>query len=136
MIAKFLVTILLLIGVLHLYWAIGQHAGESAVVPSVDGKPLFQPSRWATVAVAFALFSAAAVVAIRSGIVSVPALAFLAAVGCWGLVAVFGLRAIGDFRYLGFFKRVTGTRFARADTLVYSPLCAVLAVMAATVALG
>lgn len=106
------------------------------MVPSVDGKPLFQPSRWATVAVAFALFSAAAVVAIRSGIVSVPALAFLAAVGCWGLVAVFGLRAIGDFRYLGFFKRVTGTRFARADTLVYSPLCAVLAVMAATVALG
>jgi hypothetical protein len=51
-------------------------------------------------------------------------------------VAVFGLRAIGDFRYLGFFKRVTGTRFARADTLIYSPLCAGLAAMAAVVAVG
>jgi hypothetical protein len=102
----------------------------------VDGKPLFQPSRWATVAVALALFCAATVVAIRSGILSVPAPGFLAVVGCWGLAAVFGLRAIGDFRYLGFFKRVTATRFARADTFVYSPLCAVLAVMTATVAMG
>ncbi len=136
MIAKLLVAIFVLIGILHLYWAMGQRDGESAVVPSVDGKPLFQPSRWATVAVALALFSAAVVVAIRSGILSIPGLTFLALIGCWGLVAVFGLRAIGDFRYLGFFKRVTGTRFARADTIVYSPLCAMLAAMAAAVALG
>jgi hypothetical protein len=136
MIAKLLVVTFVLIGILHLYWAVGPHAGQSAVLPTVDGKPLFQPSRWATVAVALALFCAAAVVAIRSGILSVPAPGFLAVVGCWGLAAVFGLRAIGDFRYLGFFKRVTGTRFARADTFVYSPLCAVLAVMAASVAIG
>jgi hypothetical protein len=136
MIAKLLVAIFVLIGLLHVYWAVGPHVGESAVVPSVDGKPLFQPSRLATVAVALALFGAAAMVAIRSGILSVPGLGFLAMIGCWGLVAVFGLRAIGDFRYLGFFKRVRGTRFARADTLVYSPLCALLAVMTAAVAAG
>jgi hypothetical protein len=136
MIAKLLVVIFVLIGLLHVYWAIGPHVGESAVVPSVDGKPLFQPFRLATIAVALALFGAAGVVAIRSAIFPVPALAFLALIGCWGLVAVFSLRAIGDFRYLGFFKRVTGTRFARADTFVYSPVCAVLAAMAATVAMG
>jgi hypothetical protein len=135
MIAKLLIAIFVLIGILHLYWAVRQRIGESAVVPSVDGKPLFQPTRWATVAVAVALFCAAALVAIRSGILSVPAPAFLIAIGCWGLVAIFGLRAVGDFRYLGFFKRVTGTRFARADTFVYSPLCAILAVMAAAVAI-
>jgi hypothetical protein len=83
-----------------------------------------------------ALFGAAGVVAIRSGILPVPELALPALIGCWALVAVFGLRAIGDFRYLGFFKRVTGTRFARADTLVYSPLCAGLAAMTAVVAVG
>jgi len=135
-IAKLLVAAFIAIGVLHLYWAFGPRVGQSAVVPSVDGKPLFQPGRLATVAVALALFGAAAVVAIRSGMWPMPPLAFLAVIGCWGLVAVFGLRAIGDFRYLGFFKRVKGTRFARADTLVYSPLCALLAVGAAAVALG
>jgi hypothetical protein len=41
-----------------------------------------------------------------------------------GLVA----RAIGEFKYLGFFKRVTGSKFARLDTLLYSPLCLLLAV--------
>jgi hypothetical protein len=136
MIAKLLIVIFVLIGILHLYWAVGKRVGESAVVPSVDGKPLFQPSRWATAGVAGALFCAAALVAIHSGIVSVPAPDFLVVIGCWGLVAVFALRAIGDFRYLGFFKRVTDTRFARADTFVYSPPCAVLAAMAAAVAIG
>jgi hypothetical protein len=136
MIAKLLVATFILIGLLHLYWAAGPHGGESAFVPSVGGKPLFQPTPLATIAVALALFGAAGVVAIRSGILPVPELALPALIGCWALVAVFGLRAIGDFRYLGFFKRVTGTRFARADTLVYSPLCAGLAAMTAVVAVG
>ena len=39
------------------------------------------------------------------------------------------LRAIGDFRYVGFFNRVRDTGFARLDTLAYSPLCAGLAVL-------
>jgi hypothetical protein len=32
-------------------------------------------------------------------------------------------------RYVGFFKRIRDTRFARLDTLAYSPLCAMLAVL-------
>jgi hypothetical protein len=35
---------------------------------------------------------------------------------------------VGDFRLVGFFKRVRGNAFARLDTLVYAPLCLVLAV--------
>jgi len=42
---------------------------------------------------------------------------------------VFALRAIGDFRHVGFFKRVRGCRFARLDTLAYSPLCTALALL-------
>jgi hypothetical protein len=42
-------------------------------------------------------------------------------------------RAMGDFNYVGFFKRVRGTRFARMDTLLYSPLCLALAVGVAAV---
>ena len=50
------------------------------------------------------------------------------------LGAVFLARAIGDFRLVGFFKRVQGSRFARLDTLVYAPLCLILGIAALFVA--
>ena len=31
-------------------------------------------------------------------------------------------RAVGDFRLVGFFKRVCGTRRARLDSIAYAPL--------------
>lgn len=37
------------------------------------------------------------------------------------------LRGVGEFRYVGLFKRVKGSRFARNDTRFYSPLCLMLA---------
>jgi hypothetical protein len=43
-------------------------------------------------------------------------------------------RAIGEFRYVGFFKQVRGSRFATLDTLVYSPVCLLLALGVARVA--
>ena len=42
--------------------------------------------------------------------------------------AIFALRALGEFRLLGFFKHVRGTRFVTMDSFVYAPLCLVLAV--------
>jgi hypothetical protein len=38
------------------------------------------------------------------------------------------LRSVGDFRLVGFFKRVRGTRFARYDSLLFSPLSLALGV--------
>jgi hypothetical protein len=48
-------------------------------------------------------------------------------VGTFGVGAVLAARAVGDFRLVGLFKRVRGTRFARYDSLVYTPLCLALA---------
>lgn len=136
MIGKFLVAVFAVLGLVHLYWAAGGRIGQAAAIPQVGNKPSFQPGTIATIAVAFALFGAAGVVAIRSGILLDPTLSFLATIGCWVLAAILAMRAIGDFRLVGFFKRVTGTPFARADSLFYSPLCAVLAVLVAEVARG
>jgi hypothetical protein len=44
------------------------------------------------------------------------------------LALVLLLRAVGDFHYVGFFKRIRNTRFAKMDTLIYTPLCLALAV--------
>lgn len=45
-------------------------------------------------------------------------------------------RAIGDFRYVGFFKRVRGSRFATLDSLLFSPFCLTLGAGALWVALS
>ncbi|WP_336077986.1 DUF3995 domain-containing protein [Paenibacillus sp. 203] len=42
------------------------------------------------------------------------------------LSCVFILRSIGDFKWVGFFKRKKGTVFAKWDTVLYSPLCFLL----------
>ncbi len=45
------------------------------------------------------------------------------------------MRAVGEFKCVGFFQRVRGSRFATLDTLVYSQLCLLLAMGVVFVAL-
>lgn len=33
------------------------------------------------------------------------------------------LRAVGEFKYVGFFKRVKGSKFATYDSWLFSPFC-------------
>jgi len=51
---------------------------------------------------------------------------FLLSICGWAIPAIFLLRALGDFRYVGFFKKVKTTPFAKADTKFFSPLCLML----------
>jgi hypothetical protein len=118
----------------HVRMAISPASGESGAVPSEAGKPLFVPSARGTLAVAFVLLLFAGLVAATAGFfhLGVPqrVLAWL----CYALALGLLARAIGEFKYLGFFKRVRGSRFARLDTLVYSPICLLLALGVALVA--
>jgi hypothetical protein len=118
----------------HVRMAVYPSSGESGAMPSVAGKPLFVPSARATWAVAVVLFLFACLVASTAGLVEVgiPAsvLSWLSYALALGLLA----RAIGEFKYVGFFKRVRGSKFARLDTLLYSPLCLLLSVGVALVA--
>jgi Protein of unknown function (DUF3995) len=53
---------------------------------------------------------------------------------CAGLALGLLLRAVGDFRYVGFFKSVRDSRFATMDTWCYSPVCLALSMGVAYVA--
>ena len=44
----------------------------------------------------------------------------------WLMAAAFLLRSVGDFRYVGVFKRVAHTRFAYWDTRLFVPICLLL----------
>jgi Protein of unknown function (DUF3995) len=50
------------------------------------------------------------------------------------LALVFALRAIGDFRYVGFFKSLGDEPFRSWDTWLFSPLCLAIAIAAFAVA--
>jgi hypothetical protein len=114
------------LAMLHMYWALGGHWGSSGTVPELRGVPTFRPSRTSTWLVAFALFSASALVLFGARVLPWPLSDGLLHLALYVLGGVFALRAIGDFRLIGFFKRVRGTRFARLDSFVFSPLCTAL----------
>jgi hypothetical protein len=118
----------------HFRMALMPASGESGAMPSVAGKPLFVPSARATAAVGFVLLLFACLVAATGGLVHVGVPPRLLTWSSFALALGLLARAIGEFKYVGFFKRVRGSRFAKLDTLLYSPLCLLLAVGVAVVA--
>ena len=130
--AQWLVTIFAVISLIHVYWALGGQWAAVAAVPQVPeeggarSRPAFKPSGWLTLLVAFGLLLIAVLVCLRVGwwVPTVPHQSLQ-----WVISAIAMLmfaRAIGDSNLVGFFKQVKGSKFARLDTWVYSPLCVVL----------
>lgn len=127
-------TVFVVLALWHFRMALAPATGESGAVPSIQGKPLFVPSAKATVGVGVALIAFAALVAGTAGFLPLPLPGVVLVWLSYALALGLLVRAIGEFKYVGFFKRVRGSRFAKLDTLVYSPLCLVLAVSVALVA--
>lgn len=124
------------VAALHVYWAVGGRWGGAVAVPTgANGEPLFVPTPLATMGVAVALATAAALVLAVGGALPHPPIpAAIVRATAAALAAVFLLRAVGDFRYVGIFKRVRGTPFGRWDTRLFSPLCLALGIGIAALA--
>jgi len=127
-------VVLLGLGALHCYWVLGGRWATAVTIPKRGSQPLFTPGPAATLLVALLLYAAALVLLGRLGLWGRGLPQWLFVAGTWTLVGVFGARVVGDFRWFGLFKRVTGTPFAWWDTWVYIPLCALLALAALLVA--
>jgi len=135
--ARLLALIFCAVSLFHIAWALGIRIGGAHALPErPDGSLALQPGPASALAVAGLLFLAALLVTQRVGLGRELLPAALVSPGCWVLSAAFILRAIGEFRYVGFFKRVRGTAFARMDTRYYSPLALLLGVGTAILASG
>lgn len=120
-------VIFLFLALLHLYWAFGGKWALSTSIPTThEGKNVFKPGLIGTLIVAIGLFFFAAVVYSQL-------LGFTGALKSYlqyallGISFIFLMRSIGDFNYVGLFKRLKGTAFAINDSRIYIPLCLYLA---------
>ncbi|MFK7774853.1 MAG: DUF3995 domain-containing protein [Saprospiraceae bacterium] len=135
LIILFQILILFIIALLHFYWALGGKWGFEKSVPSKeDGTLLFHPTPSTCFAVGIGLILMIGF--IFSGIIHSiyayipefentiqPSPIWIHDYGFWALGGIFTLRAIGDFNYVGFFKKVKNTSFGKLDSKFYSPLC-------------
>lgn len=115
--------VFLLIGIVHVYWAFGGTRGLQAAIPgNGTNKKLFAHSLLACLPVAFGLFAFAFISLEHSQIIPQylkdETRFWLLAVIC----GIFALRTIGDFRYVGLFKKHKDSVFAKMDTKMYTPL--------------
>lgn len=125
---------LTIIAAVHFYWAAGGTAWKAGGIPSQNGVPILSPKPATTVLVGVALLGMSAVVGSTAGLFP-PFLPIGFLRGASAVLAViFIVRAVGEFRYVGFFKRAQESVFAGRDTYLYSPLCLLLAVLIALVA--
>lgn len=135
-----LISIFVATSALHIYWAFGGKWASKNVIPVLEGdKQLLQSSEIPmvpTLIVAVLLMVAAGLFLWQAGVVTLAIPEWIRIAGVWTVTVIFFGRAIGEFRYVGFFKKVRNSGFARLDSLIYSPLCLLVAILAAVVIIG
>jgi hypothetical protein len=119
----------LLISAIHFYWAFGGKWGAKEALPEgLEGKMPLTPSGFMTIIVAVIFLSVSIFFGQKAGLLGFELPIFVEKYGLIAIGSVLLVRAIGEFKYVGFFKKIKNTRFAALDSRYYSPLCLVLSI--------
>ncbi len=117
-------VIFILLSILHFYWAFGGKLWYDDVLPTNSkGLNRMNPGTTATLIVAFGLLFLALITAGNQGLFNRYFKRKYFRYGALTIAIIFLLRAIGDFKFIGFFKIVKWTRFGINDTQIFSPMC-------------
>jgi hypothetical protein len=128
--ALILSLIFLFLSGLHFYWGLGGKWGLAASVPrKSNGEQRINPSAFDCIVVAILLLGAELFVLVNSRLLLFNWPGWILHAVSWILIILFTARAIGEFRYIGFFKKIKSSRFASQDTKYYSPLCVLIAAL-------
>ena len=131
--ALVLISIFISIAAIHFYWAFGGSKWTNLVIPTRSDSPkipLFKPRIIETLIVAIGFLVFAWIIGAKVQLVPLLWLSqTYVTYGIFGIALIFLVRAIGEFRYVGFFKSITNTSFGQMDTRYYSPLCLFIAVI-------
>lgn len=122
------------LSVIHIYWGLGGRWGYDTVIPVENGKPAINPSKGITLLLAAIFLLPIFIILGDIGVFSTK-FSYLYRVGIWGVFIAFLMRAIGNFKNIGFFKKNKGTKFAIYDTILFSPLCLLISLLILLIAI-
>jgi Protein of unknown function (DUF3995) len=129
-------AILLIISLLHFYWGVDGRWGIAQSLPTNEqGETVLKPDAVACFVVAIGLMCMSVYVFGFSKMINLPLPNLVSKYGIWVIAFIFLARAIGDFKYAGFSKKIKTTRFAELDTRYYAPLCLYLGLTSILIAL-
>jgi len=120
-------TIFLFISGIHFYWMFGGKWGLSAALPEMANNKILNPSAFSTFVVAFGLLVFAGITIGQTGVFYFLPLHFFIVTN-YCIATIFLLRAVGDFRYIGVFRKVNTTTFGIHDKKYFTPLCLIICV--------
>ena len=125
----FIVLTILFFGLaaIHFYWGYGGQWGFANSLPTNEqGVRLLNPKTIDSIIIGSGLLLFGIFYLLLGGIIKIKVAIWFKSIVAWLIPLIFMLRAVGDFKYVGFFKKIKATEFAHLDTLFYSPLCLVI----------
>ena len=121
--------ILIALGMIHFNWVIGGKFGFKESLPTNEsGERVLNPKKIDSAIVGIGLTIFGVFYVFKSGLVEYALPEWIMKYGSWIIPIIFILRSIGEFKYVGFFKRVRNTNFAKLDTKFFSPLCLIIGI--------
>ncbi len=128
--------ILIILSGIHFNWAFGGKWGfEKALPTNENGKKVLNPKRIDSAIVGLGLLIFAIFYLLKVGLITLEIPNWIMNYGGWFIAAVFIARAIGEFKYIGFFKKIKNTNFGKLDSKYYSPLCLIIGLIGITLEL-
>ena len=122
-------VVFFLLGALHFYWAVGGKWATDVVVPTKPtSEKLFNTSALSCVIVGSGLWLMSFVHVANAGLIFKGSDFTIFRYCTLAIAIIFLVRFMGDFKWVGLFKKVKGTSFAKNDALYYSPLCLFLSI--------
>ncbi|MFD0964212.1 DUF3995 domain-containing protein [Pseudofulvibacter geojedonensis] len=115
---------------MHFYWAFGGKYGLEQAIPTRNKNEKGKlPGKLITIFVGLVLLFFGSIYLIKANFISTPISKSIINISSYIIPILFFIRVIGDFKYVGLFKKVTDTVFAKADTKIYIPLCSFISVL-------
>ena len=118
------------LAIIHFNWFFGGAFGFEVSLPTKEsGERVLNPKKIDSVIVGLALLAFCCFYFYKSGITALFLPHWIMEYTSWIISFLFFIRAIGDFKYVGFFKKVKQTTFGEMDTTYFSPLCLVISMV-------
>ncbi|MFT5885086.1 MAG: hypothetical protein ACI9IP_001546 [Arcticibacterium sp.] len=122
-------TFLALAGI-HFHWVFGGKLGFDEAVPTnEEGKKMLNPGKKDSTIVGLGLLMFGLFFLVKGGHIDLYLPTWINNYGGFVISVIFFLRAMGDFNYVGFFKKSRATKFSKLDSQFFSPLCLLLALI-------